>query len=173
MFLQGALQGIGFLFSSGDNGDELANTGTQAGRLPGLRPLRHRGRRHVRRDRRRRHVQLPDRLGHREVQPVAPTASSWTPLGFLYGAGGGTRPCSTGRLPERCRAGQLGSGRRCRTSALDADPTTGMLIGQTQTFPDGAYYGEYRIGGTSLASPLFAGHDGAVPASTPAAGSGC
>jgi subtilase family serine protease len=32
-----------------------------------------------------------------------------------------------------------------------------MLIGQTQTFPDGVHYGEYRIGGTSLASPLFAG----------------
>ena len=32
-----------------------------------------------------------------------------------------------------------------------------MLIGETQTFPDGHYFGEYRIGGTSLASPLFAG----------------
>ena len=32
-----------------------------------------------------------------------------------------------------------------------------MLVGQTQTFPDGTYYGEYRIGGTSLASPLLAG----------------
>ena len=32
-----------------------------------------------------------------------------------------------------------------------------MLIGQTQTFSDGTYYDEYRIGGTSLASPLFAG----------------
>lgn len=41
-------------------------------------------------------------------------------------------------------------------SAL-ADPNTGMLIGQTQSFPDGSYYSEYRIGGTSLASPLFAG----------------
>ena len=40
---------------------------------------------------------------------------------------------------------------------MDADPTTGMLIGETQTFPDGKYYDEYRIGGTSLASPLFAG----------------
>ena len=33
----------------------------------------------------------------------------------------------------------------------------GLLVGQTQTFPDGAYYDEYRIGGTSLASPIFAG----------------
>ena len=37
------------------------------------------------------------------------------------------------------------------------DPTTGMLVGQTQTFPRGVHYDEYRIGGTSLASPLFAG----------------
>jgi subtilase family serine protease len=40
---------------------------------------------------------------------------------------------------------------------MDADPTTGMLVGQTQSFPEGIHYGEYRIGGTSLASPLFAG----------------
>ena len=40
---------------------------------------------------------------------------------------------------------------------MDADVTTGMLIGLTQTFPDSVHYGEYRIGGTSLASPLFAG----------------
>jgi subtilase family serine protease len=40
---------------------------------------------------------------------------------------------------------------------MDADPTTGMLIGETQTFSDGVSYDEYRIGGTSLASPLFAG----------------
>ena len=38
------------------------------------------------------------------------------------------------------------------------DPNTGMLVGQTQRFPDGTdKYDEYRIGGTSLASPLYAG----------------
>lgn len=42
--------------------------------------------------------------------------------------------------------------------AMDADANTGLLIGETQTFPDGsAHYSEYRLGGTSLASPLFAG----------------
>ena len=42
-------------------------------------------------------------------------------------------------------------------SAL-GDPNTGFLVGQTQTFPDGsAKYSEYRIGGTSLSSPIFAG----------------
>ena len=40
---------------------------------------------------------------------------------------------------------------------MDADPTTGMLVGQTQSFPDGAYYDTYRTGGTSVSSPLFAG----------------
>ena len=32
-----------------------------------------------------------------------------------------------------------------------------MLLGITQQFPNGVHYGEYRIGGTSLASPLMAG----------------
>jgi subtilase family serine protease len=36
-------------------------------------------------------------------------------------------------------------------------PTTGFVVGQTQTFPDGTYYDEYRLGGTSLSSPIFAG----------------
>ena len=40
---------------------------------------------------------------------------------------------------------------------MDADPNTGMLIGQTQTFPNSVHYGEHRTGGTSLASPLYAG----------------
>jgi len=42
--------------------------------------------------------------------------------------------------------------------SMDADPATGMLVGETQTFPNGVYYDQYRIGGTSLASPLLAGY---------------
>jgi subtilase family serine protease len=41
--------------------------------------------------------------------------------------------------------------------SMEADPATGMLVGETQTFPNGVYYDEYRIGGTSVASPLMAG----------------
>jgi subtilase family serine protease len=42
--------------------------------------------------------------------------------------------------------------------SLDADSTTGFLVGQTQTMKDGSTrYSEYRIGGTSLSCPLFAG----------------
>jgi subtilase family serine protease len=38
-----------------------------------------------------------------------------------------------------------------------ADPQTGYLVGQTQAFPEGNHYDEFRLGGTSLASPIFAG----------------
>lgn len=41
--------------------------------------------------------------------------------------------------------------------SMDADVQTGMLIGLTQAFPNGTRYAQYKIGGTSLASPLFAG----------------
>jgi subtilase family serine protease len=42
--------------------------------------------------------------------------------------------------------------------SMDGGPNSGMLEGETQTFPNGRRrYGEYRIGGTSLSSPLFAG----------------
>ena len=41
--------------------------------------------------------------------------------------------------------------------SMDADPGTGFLVGETQHFPDGTYYDQYRIGGTSVSSPLFAG----------------
>jgi subtilase family serine protease len=37
------------------------------------------------------------------------------------------------------------------------DPNTGFLFGLTQKFSDGTYFDVYRIGGTSLSSPLFAG----------------
>jgi subtilase family serine protease len=41
---------------------------------------------------------------------------------------------------------------------MDGDPTTGMLVGETQTWSDGSVsYDTYRIGGTSLSCPLFAG----------------
>ena len=40
---------------------------------------------------------------------------------------------------------------------MDGDPTTGFLVGETQTFPDGVHYDQYRIGGTSLSAPLFSG----------------
>ncbi|MDQ6850628.1 MAG: serine protease, partial [Actinomycetota bacterium] len=85
---------------------------------------------------------------------LSTTGKSWSPLGFLYGAGGGrsglfNKPAYQKNVPGAYRA--------VPDVGLDADPTTGMLIGETQTFPAGVQYGEFRLGGTSLASPLFAG----------------
>ncbi len=42
--------------------------------------------------------------------------------------------------------------------SMPGDPNTGLRIGQTQVFPHGGTkYAAYRLGGTSLSSPLFAG----------------
>jgi subtilase family serine protease len=41
--------------------------------------------------------------------------------------------------------------------AMPGDPNTGFEVGETQEFPDGTYWDQYRIGGTSLSSPLMAG----------------
>jgi subtilase family serine protease len=86
---------------------------------------------------------------------------------YDYGGGGGTsyqfkQPSyQEGVVPadlaERNKAVVKGPMRTVPDIAMDADPSTGMLVGETQAFPTGNEYGEYRIGGTSLASPLFAG----------------
>jgi subtilase family serine protease len=41
--------------------------------------------------------------------------------------------------------------------SMAGDPNTGFEVGETQEFPDGTYWDQYRIGGTSLSSPLLAG----------------
>jgi subtilase family serine protease len=96
---------------------------------------------------------------------LADSGTSWVRPGeFHGGAGGGfsqvfDRPWyQDGVVPGKT------TGRAVPDVAMDGDPTTGMLVGETQSFPlasafgpAGTHYGEYRIGGTSLSSPLFAG----------------
>jgi len=97
------------------------------------------------------------------------TNGAWvpTPPGeFFGGAGGGTSRLFTqpayqaGVVPNTIATANGARPQPMRAVpdvAALADPNTGFLVGQTQTFPDGtAKYSEYRIGGTSLASPLFA-----------------
>lgn len=157
VFLRGAMQGISFLFSSGDNGDEVKKSGIRQVDYPASDPyvtavggtadaIDATGK-----------LAFQTGWGTRRYGLTANKAA-WTDSGYLYGAGGGqsglfNRPAyQNGVVP-----GRYGAGRAVPDVGLDADPTTGMLVGQTQTFPDGVYYDEYRIGGTSLASPLFAG----------------
>jgi subtilase family serine protease len=154
---QAALQGITLLFSSGDNGDEVAFTGLRQSDSPASNPF-------------------VTAVGGTSTA-IGPTGSvdfqtgwgtdkytlssngkSWTPNGFLYGAGGGdTALWNRPRYQNGVVPASEGGGRAVPDVALDADPTTGMLVGETQTFADGVSYGEYRIGGTSLASPLMSG----------------
>jgi hypothetical protein len=93
-------------------------------------------------------------------QPPAPGA-------FLYGGGGGTSynypepSYQVGVVPDSLAArNEAITGIPTRVEpdiSVDADPQTGMLVGETQKFRNGAHYGEFKLGGTSLASPLFAG----------------
>ncbi len=83
---------------------------------------------------------------------------------FLYGAGGGAsrvyaQPDYQKSVVPNDLATSLGAPKRrvVPDVGMVGDPNTGFLVGQTQTFPEGVSYDEYRIGGTSLSSPLFAG----------------
>ena len=88
-----------------------------------------------------------------------------TPPGkWIYGSGGGVSRLfpepsyQVGVVPDAVFTAQGRTGRAVPDVAAFADPNTGYLIGQTQTFPDGSIaYSEYRIGGTSLSSPIMAG----------------
>lgn len=151
--IQAAAEGIGVYFSSGDNGDETSTVGYATPDWPASSPW---------------------------VTAVGGTAlavgssnnrlfeTGWgtanyncdsttlacTRTGWLYGSGGGVSRLFA--APSYQSA--LGvSGRAVPDVAALGDPQTGLLVGQTQQFPDGTYYDEYRIGGTSLASPIFAG----------------
>src|SRR5699024_6942517 len=84
---------------------------------------------------------------------------------YLYGGGGGTsrlfaQPSyQAGVVPDDIATygGTRPPARVVPDVSALGDPNTGMLVGQTQRFSDGTYYDEYRIGGTSLSSPLYAG----------------
>ena len=95
------------------------------------------------------------------------TNGAWTPAPpgtYSSGGGGGTSQLFTqpfyqaGKVPASISE-YYGSTpmRAVPDIAMDGDPNTGFLVGETQVFPDGTYWDQYRIGGTSLSSPLLAG----------------
>jgi len=95
------------------------------------------------------------------------TNAAWTPAPpgpYSSGGGGGTSQLFTqpfyqaGKVPADISQ-YYGSTpmRAVPDIAMDADPNTGFEVGETQVFPDGTYWDQYRIGGTSLSSPLLAG----------------
>jgi subtilase family serine protease len=170
-FKQAAVQGVGIYFSSGDDGDEVANAGTRTVDYPASDPF----------------VTAVGgtslgvgRANDYQFETGWSTGvsslagSAWAPPypgDYLYGGGGGTSVAfdqpsyQAGVVPadiadHRGATTSTTPGRAVPDVSAVGDPNTGMLVGQTQTFPTGPNnrrYGEYRIGGTSLSSPLFAG----------------
>ncbi len=84
------------------------------------------------------------------------TFSAPLPGAFGGGGGGGVSQVFAEPSYQNDAIGSY-SGRAVPDISALADPTTGFVVGQTQTFSDGTYYDEYRIGGTSVAAPLTAG----------------
>jgi subtilase family serine protease len=152
ILVQAVAEGIGVYFSSGDNGDESMILGSPAPDYPASSPW-------------------VTAVGGTSLgvgaddQRVFETYwgthkyslqsdGSWKDVGWLYGGGGGIS--SVFGVPPYQSAVASG-GRTVPDVSMVGDPNTGFLMGQTQTFSTGVQYDEYRIGGTSLASPLFAG----------------
>lgn len=78
------------------------------------------------------------------------------PGSFSGGGGGGVSQVFAEPSYQRTAIGSY-AGRAVPDISGLGDPSTGFLVGQTQSFSDGTYYDEYRIGGTSVAAPLTAG----------------
>ncbi|MYW64618.1 S8 family serine peptidase [Streptomyces sp. SID8379] len=165
VFQLGAVEGIGFYFSSGDNGDNVASTGTKQVDTPansawvtavgGTALAVGKGDKY----------QFETGWGTLKAN-LAADGKSWTdfPGAYTSGAGGGTSSTvpqpfyQKGVVPKSLATVNGGNNRVVPDISAVADPNTGFLVGQTQTLPDGSLgYDEYRIGGTSLAAPVIAG----------------
>ena len=161
--LQAVLEGIGVYFSSGDNGDEVARLGTPSPDFSASAPwITAVGGTSI----------AIGKDGKRIFETGWETSKSlltngvYGPANYTSGSGGGTSRLfaqpfyQKGVVPDAlAKKNQTGNnkGRVVPDISAVGDPNTGFLVGQTQTFPEGAHYDQYRIGGTSLASPVFAG----------------
>lgn len=169
--LQGVLEGIGIYYSSGDNGDETDGGPANSAQpdWPAVSPL----------------VTAVGgttlAVGQNNTYlfetgwgttrnrlnctGFLQQTNSWCNKEvYLYGSGGGTsrifaQPAYQAGIVPQSLATRWSStpARVIPDVSAVGDPNTGMLIGLTQTFPDGTRYSEYRIGGTSVSSPLIAG----------------
>ncbi len=168
-FIQGAIEGIGIYFSSGDSGDETSVLAYAAADWPASSPW------------------VTAVGGTSLGVSMTNTRAVETGWGrsnyncnqttfvcgrtaYIDGGGGGvsclfSRPSYQSALTITADSSSLCSGfagRAVPDVAALGDPDAGFLVGQTQTFPTtcnpgGASYDEYRIGGTSLSCPIIAG----------------
>ena len=164
---EAALTGITVNFSSGDSGDHTAGGTDLASKtveFPADLPLvTGVGGTSVFIGR---HGQWLDEHGWQTSYSVL-TNGAWTPAPpgkYSSGGGGGTSDLFTqpwyqaGKVPASISQANGSTPMRAVPDiAMPGDPNTGFLVGETQVFPDGTYWDQYRIGGTSLSSPLLAG----------------
>jgi subtilase family serine protease len=166
--------GVSVLFSSGDDGDNFAITGLAVPDYPPSSPFvtavggttlevnaaGHRGGEFGWST-----AKLPMCVGVSTTSCSGTTAAG--PLAWQAGGGGGSsysysEPSYQANVVPPALADRnialFGVPTRVEPDiSMDADATSGMLIGLTQSFPGGNHYGQFKEGGTSLASPLFAG----------------
>jgi subtilase family serine protease len=164
VFMRGAAEGIGFYFSSGDYGDELAKTGSKQVNSPSALPwVTAVGGTSLALDRNGDYG-FETGWGTDQVS-LSANGRSWgrLPGAFTAGGGGGTssrvaEPAYQLKVvPDALAKAGGGRHRVVPDVAAVADSGTGFLIGLSQTWPDGSVrYGEFREGGTSLACPVFA-----------------
>jgi subtilase family serine protease len=174
--MQGAAEGIGIYFSSGDDNDETLVIGYSSADWPASSPwvtavggtslavgasnnyLFETGWGTTR------------SRWNTTCSTTNPPTNTWCPAPangvWLYGSGGGVscifaRPSYQAGLTATAGSQTLcpgHAGRAIPDISAFGDPNTGYLIGQTQRFPNHtSSYSEYRIGGTSLSSPIIAG----------------
>ena len=151
--IQAAAEGIGVYFSSGDNGDETSRFGFATPDWPAVSPWvtsvggTSLG---IGQD----NSRVVETGWGTSTYSCNSTTLECKRSGWLYGAGGGVSQLFAAPSYQE---GMGFSGRAEPDVAALGDPQTGFLVGQTQSFPGGAAYDEYRLGGTSLSSPIFAG----------------
>jgi subtilase family serine protease len=169
------VQGITVLFSSGDAGDStgLTSDGSKDAGYPDSDPLvTGAGGTSIGVDKNN-HVAFLSGWGTEKWSLATDTTGSlvWQSVGFLYGSGGGVSPFA--KPSWQAGFGSDSTHRLVPDISADGDVSTGMLFGLTQDFGSiggGVAYGESRIGGTSLSSPLLAGMIALVDQAAHAAG---
>lgn len=174
-FLLAGATGVSVLFSSGDDGDNFGISGLTAPDYPASSPFVTAvgGTTLEVTARRTRHAEYGWSTAKQVLCTRTATScgSDTTPAGDLAWQSGGGGDTSYTYGQPAYQAGIVPGPLALRNQALfghqpmrvipdislDADPQSGMLAGLTQTFPKGVHYGQFKLGGTSLASPLLAG----------------
>src|SRR5579859_5513712 len=174
-FMMADATGVSIMFSSGDTGDNFADFGITAPNYPPSSPFitavggttlevnsaNQRAAEYG-------WSTARSILCQATVKNCGKATKPLTPLAFQAGAGGGT---SYTYLEPFYQAPVVPSALALRNQSLfgntplrvvpdismDADAQSGLLIGLTQAYPHGTHYGQFKEGGTSLASPLLAG----------------